>query len=191
MVVFISKTNLGALACTNTIFHIYCIRQWDAYAVFQEMQNPVTKMYFAFLTFIVPAVNKVNIEFQGTSLGIHKLCTSISSSLKPFSATLWNVTNWKTNLTHSSVSDPSNCLPLGDIYRGTKTESIYLEHSANIHRRDLLQFQIKTPNVYVALSKQMYKHFVSFNMLRNLELLQALDSINACQGKPKSLIPWL
>ena len=35
----------------------------------------------------------------------------------------------------------------------------------------------------------MLKRFLSYNLFRNLELLEALDPLNVCQGKPKSLIP--
>lgn len=33
------------------------------------------------------------------------------------------------------------------------------------------------------------KRFVSHDTFRNLELLEALDPVNVCEGKPKSLIP--
>ncbi|KAK4314253.1 hypothetical protein Pmani_014407 [Petrolisthes manimaculis] len=93
------------------------------------------------------------------------------------------------DLTQISVSDPSSFISLGDIYRGAKTESIYLEHSAAIAKRDLEQFQIKTLNFYVTLSRQMLKRFLSNNLFSNLQLLEALDPVNVFQGKPKSLIP--
>ena len=35
----------------------------------------------------------------------------------------------------------------------------------------------------------MLKRFLSSNLFRNLELLEALDPVNVCQGKPKPLIP--
>ncbi|XP_050710711.1 zinc finger protein 862-like [Eriocheir sinensis] len=54
----------------------------SASAILQELHNPVIKMYFSFLAYILPAVNKLNLDFQATSLRIHKLRTSISSSVK-------------------------------------------------------------------------------------------------------------
>lgn len=161
-----------------------------ASVVLQELQNPVTKMYFAFLAFILPAVNKLNLDFQATALRIHRLCTSLSNSLKGILANYMKPEKLKNrDLTQINVNDPSSYLSLGDIYRGARVESIYLEHCANIPKRELEQFQVKTLNFYVALSKQMMKRFLSHNMFKNLQLLEALDPVNVCQGKPKSLIP--
>ncbi|KAK4328250.1 hypothetical protein Pmani_001368 [Petrolisthes manimaculis] len=158
--------------------------------VLQELHNPITKMYFAFLSFILPAVNRLNLEFQATSLKIHRLHTSISSSFKGILSYFIKPEKLKNkDLTQISVSDPSSFISLGDIYRGAKTESIYLEHSAAIAKRDLEQFQIKTLNFYVTLSRQMLKRFLSNNLFSNLQLLEALDPVNVFQGKPKSLIP--
>lgn len=158
--------------------------------VLEELNNPVTKIYFAFLAFILPVVNKVYLEFQATSLRIHRLRASISSSFKDILGYFIKPEKLKNrDLSQISVSDPSNYLTLGDIYRGARTESIYLQHSTQIPKRDLEQFQVKTLNFYVALSRNMIKQFLSHNMFRNLELLEALDPVNVCQGKPKSLIP--
>lgn len=162
----------------------------SAAAILQELNNPITKMYFAFLAYILPAVNKVNLDFQATSLRIHKLRTSVCSSVKGILSNFMKREKLKdVDLSHVNISDPSNYLSLGDIYRGAVTESILLEHSSDICKRDLEQFQVRTLNFYVALSKQMLKRFLSSNLLNNLQLLEALDPSNVQQGKPKSLIP--
>lgn len=45
----------------------------SASRILKELQNPVNKMYYAFLAFILPSVNNLNIEFQAESFRIHKL----------------------------------------------------------------------------------------------------------------------
>ena len=78
---------------------------------------------------------------------------------------------------------------LEDIYCGARVESIALECSSRISRRDLCEFRVKTLNFYVTLSKQMLQRFLSSGMFENLQLLEALDPTNVRAGKPTSIIP--
>lgn len=161
-----------------------------ATAVLQELNNPVTKMYIAFLAFILPSVNKVNKEFQATSFRVHKLRTSINSSVKAILSNFMKKEAVKDkDLSKINPNDPSNYLKLEDIYCGARVESIALECSSSISRRDLCEFRVKTLNFYVTLSKQMLQRFLSSGMFENLQLLEALDPTNVRAGKPTSIIP--
>ena len=105
----------------------------------------------------IPAVNKVNVEFQATSFRVHKLCSSINSSVK---ATLINFLKKEAvkdkDLNKINPNDPSNYLELEDIYRGARVKSIGMENSSNILRKDIDEFHVKTLNFYVTLYKQMF-----------------------------------
>lgn len=161
-----------------------------ASSVLQELHNPVTKMFFAFLAFILPAVNKVNVEFQATSFRVHKLRKSINSSAKAILSYFMKRESLKDkDLREINLNDPSNYLKIEDIYRGAKVESIALESSSNISKKELHDFQVKTLNFYVTLSKQMFQRFLSSGMFDKLQLLEALDPENVREGKPKSVIP--
>lgn len=161
-----------------------------ASSVLEELHNPVTKMFFAFLAFILPAINKVNVEFQATSFRVHKLRKSINSSAKAILSYFMKKESLKDkDLSKINLNDPSNYLQIEDIYRGAKVESIALDSSSSISKRDLQDFQVKTLNFYVTLSKQMFQRFLSSGMFDKLQLLEALDPENVREGKPKSVIP--
>lgn len=96
-----------------------------ASSVLQELQNPVTKMFFAFLALILPAVNKVNVEFQATSFRVHKLKKSINSSAKAILSYFMRKESLKDkDLREINLNDPSHFLKIEDIYRGARVESI-------------------------------------------------------------------
>lgn len=125
-----------------------------ASSVLQELHNPVIKIFFAFLAFILPAVNKVNVEFQATSFRVHKLRNSINSSVKAIlSYFMKNEALKDKELSKLNLKDPSNYLEIKDLYRGARIESIALESSSSISKNDLHEFHVKTLNFYVTLSK--------------------------------------
>ncbi|KAK4291750.1 hypothetical protein Pmani_035437 [Petrolisthes manimaculis] len=161
-----------------------------ASSVLQELHNPITNMFFAFLTFILPAVNKVNVEFQATSFRVHKLWSSINSSVKAILSYFMKRESLKNkDLSKINPKDPSNYLKLEDIYRGARFESIALDCSSSISKKDLHEFQVKTLNFYVTLSNQMFQRFFSSGTFDKLQLMEALDPENVREGKPKSVIP--
>lgn len=58
-----------------------------------------------------------------------------------------------------------------------------------ISKKGLVEFQIKTLNLYITLSAQILKRFLSSNMFTNLELLKALDPTHFSQERSNSAIP--
>lgn len=98
-----------------------------------QSNNPVTKMFFAFLAFILPSVKKVNVEFQATSFRVYKLRNSINSSVKAvLSYFTKNEALKDKELSKLNLNDPSNYLKIEDIYQGARVESIALESSSSI-----------------------------------------------------------
>lgn len=112
-----------------------------ASSVLQELHNPITKMFFAFLAFILPAVNKVNVEFQATSFRVQKLWSSINSSVKAILSYFMKKESLKDkDLNKINPKNPSNYLKLEDIYRGARVVSIALECSSNNPKKNLHEF---------------------------------------------------
>ena len=89
--------------------------------ILQALQNPITKMYYAFLTYILLNVIKLNLEFHAENYRLHKLNKSLSSSVKSILANFVKREKVKNkDLNQININDPSTYLTINEIYRGAK-----------------------------------------------------------------------
>nr|XP_025034529.1 uncharacterized protein LOC112543793 [Pelodiscus sinensis] len=106
--------------------------------ILEGLQNPITKMYYAFLAYILPDINKLNLEYQAETFRIHKLRNSINTSVKGILSNFIKRENLKPNgISKININDPSTYLRIDDIYCGATVESIYLDNSRKISRKEL------------------------------------------------------
>lgn len=162
----------------------------SATVILDQLQNPINKMYYAFLAFILPVVNKINLEFQAESFRLHKFRNSISTSVKGILSYFVKREMIKNKeLEEIDIKDPSIYLKIEEVYHGTKVEAIYIENESKITYEMLKQFQVQTLNFYVKLTMQMCVRFLSHDTFKTLKLLEAMDPENVAQGKPRSIIP--
>ena len=162
----------------------------SADVILNQLLNPVNKMYYAFLAFVLPLVNKVNLEFQAENFRIHKLRSSISLSVKGILGYFVKREIIKKNeLQKINIKDPSIYLNIEGIYHGTKAETVYLENTSEITDIMLKEFRIRALNFYVELTKQMFVRFFSNDSFKTLELVEAMDPDNVAEGKPLSIVP--
>ena len=107
----------------------------------------MTKMYFAFLAYILPLVN---LEFQAESFRIHTLKKSISNGIKAVMNNFIKKELLKSiDFDKIDVGSPSNYVTLNNVYFGATAESILVKNGDKICPNKLTDFRVKVLNVYV------------------------------------------
>ncbi|XP_014788686.1 uncharacterized protein LOC106882505 [Octopus bimaculoides] len=102
-----------------------------------SLTNPITQMYYAFLAYILPDIIKLNLDFQSESYRMHK---SITCPVKGILGNFVKKEIVKNKALHEiNINDPSVYLPIAEIYRGAKGESIYIKKASSISTTELKQ----------------------------------------------------
>lgn len=183
------------------------LEQWDAHVLYFQgaaledhlesaekiygaLLNPVYKIYFSFLSHILPVVTKMNKEFQSEGVQIHhafeKVCALYRSVLSNYMKR--EVLNTQDIFT-VNPHDPSNFLSETDIYYGTKVQRLILEAGSTVETSLVSGFRVKCLNFYVELATQIRKRFMGINKV--MPLLTALDPKTAINQTMRDLTDLL
>lgn len=108
----------------------------NASAILSAMKNPIFKLYFLFLSYVLDLINKLNLEFQSEKLRVHKIS---ETTLSLYRTILSNYIQKgciaaQSNLYSLDASDPRNFLPLEMIYYGAKCEIFLLDKKEEIEK---------------------------------------------------------
>lgn len=182
------------------------IQNWDALILFftnecfnqnlhacdnilSSLKNPLYKLYFYFLSYILDIVNSLNLEFQSTKIKIHLLLNRTSdlykTILKTYIRPEYIIKN-KSNLKNIDPQNPQNFLPMDTIYFGAKVET-YLSENANVLNPDAIKnFKIKCLDFYIELAKQIKDRFDFGNPV--LSFITCFDPKSAISGEVSSII---
>jgi hypothetical protein len=140
--------------------------------IYQLLINPVNKLYLQFLEYVLPTFNSANLEFQSEIPKIQYLYSKMSGAYKLLLSYYIKPDYLKnTDVTKLQYRNPSNFLPLENIYLGPKV-AIELNNkvlsNAQQHelRKNCLSF-------YVEAAHQIYKRF-SFNS-KEAQLIKSLS----------------
>ena len=94
--------------------------------LFEQLSNPYTKLYFAFLSYIVPLVNKLNVIFQSKSPAIHKFQSQCVSAYKVLLSCFIKPNLIQSHVTLIDPFDPANHVPLSQLYLGVEAAKLLL-----------------------------------------------------------------
>lgn len=150
-----------------------------------KLQDPFTKLYLQFLEYSLSFFNNLNRQMQSEQPKIHELHSSVSSIYKTFLESfikreiILNVSLDKIN-----YKDPSNFLPLDEMYLGAKVSisinSLTTECDKNTFRKRCLQF-------FIEAASQINQRF-DFND-KVLIHICLLSPKNVCDKKNSSISP--
>lgn len=87
--------------------------------LFEQLSNAITKLYFAFLNYIMSLVNKLNVIFQSETPAIHKFHSNCTSAYKSILSCVVKPILLKGDVAVIDVRNPANNLPLAQLYMGT------------------------------------------------------------------------
>lgn len=157
------------------LYDIVYSRNKGQFLVFTENQRLHSKGYLHFAAQLI---------FHQHDIPERKLVRFLSDN-----ASLMKKKSIKDKYLHKiNPIDPSIYLELENIYCGGRVESIAMENSTIILKKNLQGFHVKTPNFYVTLFKQTFQRFLPSWMLEKLELLEAIDPANMREGTPNSSV---
>lgn len=128
-------------------------RNHSAHFLHESFDNSYIKLYFLFLDYILPIVNKLNIIFQGNECAVHNIFRNSSEMLKSIlSCYMKNCYISSTSVENIEPNSTVNFLDLKEMYLGIQvTKQI-----------SLLRQQSTKPNVTVSAIMDFLKRCQSF-----------------------------
>lgn len=162
----------------------------SAVHILNALNNPLFKMFFTFLGYILPIINKMNREFQSESVMIHTAYSNICAFYRTILSNYVkkDVLKSKSDPFEVEFKDPSNFLPENEWYCGSKVESMLADK--NVLEKlgsEASRFRLRCLDFYVELSKQISQRFKGLSDV--LPLLNACDPAIARENRVTSLVP--
>lgn len=158
-------------------------------SILSALNNNINKMYLYFLSYILKIINNINIEFQSERPRLHQLLPRVSAIFKQILKNylkLNYVNNTETN--KIEIRNPSNFLPLENMYLGFKVQEIIESVHVQLIPTELHNFRINCLNFYIELASQIKDRFPFGNEL--YAQLTWLDPQNIfSNNKVNSIIP--
>ena len=148
--------------------------------ILTALKDPVFKMYFAFLKYILPLVTKANELFQSESAQIQSARRAL---VKLYISVAHNYLRADRDESLETISpdNPRNFIPLPDMYCGANVEAIIL--ASAVPDELVASFRLRAQMFYVELCHQIQK---CFNFRDGTwKLLEAMDPVTDVQ----SIIP--
>jgi hypothetical protein len=148
------------------------------------LKNPVYKLYFLFLSYILEIVNQLNAEFQSQSPKIHLLLDRVTSLFKLILKSFIKKTYLDmTDIDKINILNPGNYLQPDEIYCGAKA-TVFISET-NINKEDLHNFRSRILEFYIELSHQIKQRF-KFND-KTLNFAKKFNPISVCSGEYNSI----
>lgn len=132
--------------------------------ILAALKNKVNKMYLYFLSYVLKIINNINIEFQSEKRRLHQLLPRVSLTFKQILKNFLKLDVCNSpEINKINHKDPSNFLPLENMYFGYKAQEIIDQHQIDSH--ELHNFRLKCLNFYIDLSSQIKDRFPFGNEL--------------------------
>lgn len=157
----------------------------SSHNILESLKNPIYKLYFYFLSYILDIINKLNIEFQSEKNKLHLLLKRTSSLYKNILRNFLAPDYLKINensLKNIDPKNPKNFLPIEKIYFGTRVELFSYE---NINKTEVNNFRLKCLEFYIELSAQLKSRFDFEDPV--LKFVQVFDPKEAISGHVSSI----
>ena len=151
------------------------------------MKNPILKLYFLFLDYVLPKFTGLNLMFQSAKVSIHCLHSSLVAIYKEFLSCYMVESYWKfTTLQNIDPSLQVNMLPLTKMYMGTKIALCLSTAEYRNRVPDVQYFLKRVQEFYVEATSQIKKRFLIGDPV--IEMLQVLNP-NTKHSEYPSLVP--
>ena len=180
------------------------IEQWDALIQFFQavagrdnllmsqktlslLQNPIWKLYFYFLEFVLPKFTELNTMFQSSKPSVHCLHRGLSATYRELLSCYLTEAYWKSvSLKDIDPTSRVNFLPLPRMYMGAKITLCLPKDEYKQRPADVQYFLKSVQEFYIEAASQVKKRFPIGDPI--VEMLQVLDPA-ASHAKFPSLVP--
>lgn len=106
--------------------------------LFEQLSDPITKLYFAFLNYILSLVNKLNVIFQSEAPIIHKFHANCTLAYTSILSCFVKPVLLKGNVTEIDVRNPANHLPLNQLYMGTDAARLLVSDAYKNVKKEMI-----------------------------------------------------
>ena len=141
--------------------------------IFTALKNPIFKLYFYFLSFILRKFTNFNKLFQSKTPNIHFLTNYLASTYKAFlSCYLLSTYIRSTSLHCVDLASPSNLLPLTSMNMGGKVSNFLTQSNISHLRNEIRGFLERVQLFYIEASLQIKSRFpIDYDILKSLVFL--------------------
>ena len=154
--------------------------------LYEQLSNPYTKLYFAFLNYVIPLVAKLNVIFQAKSPSIHNFHSHCVSPYKALLSCFVNPTVVRSHATVTDASDPANHLPLTKLYLGVEAPMLLATDEYKVLDKEALAECFKRcKQFYTELCCQLKKRLPLDNAV--MTELKFLDPQTVVSGSIQSI----
>lgn len=156
----------------------------SAKCIHNALRNPIYKVYYTYLSFVLEIVNKINLIFQKQKPIITDLLSTIEKYFRVILA-CYIKRNYleKNDIAAINVANPREYLNIDCMYFGAKTELLF----STLQSQELRDFKLRALDFYVCLAKQI-KNRIDFNN-PVLKAVNILTPTNALSGTCSSIMP--
>ena len=155
--------------------------------ILSHLQNPIWKLYFYFLDFVLPKFTELNVMFQSAKTSVHCLHMGLHAIYRDFLSCYLRDSYWRhTPLQHVDPASQVNFLPLTSMYMGAKVALCLPTQEYRQRAPDVQHFLKRVQEFYIEAASQIKKRFPIGDPI--IEMLQVLDPA-VSHSKFPSLVP--
>ena len=154
------------------------------------LQNPLWKLYFYFLDFVLPEFTQLNVMFQSSKTSVHCLHVGLLAIYREFLSCYLSEAYWKkTPLKDIDPTSQVNLLPLPKMYMGAMvTLSLAKEEYKQLRSTDIHHFLKCVQDFFIEAASQIKGRFPIGDPI--IEMLQVLVLVLATPSS-RHWFPWL
>lgn len=139
---------------------VFSHRILAAETILEKLNDPTNKMYLQFLEFILPLFNDLNKRMQSEKPQIHTLHHSVSSVCRTImDCYIKNDYLRKTAVENVQYRDPSNFVPLNELYLGPKVAAAVTNSTLGLTNQNLEAFQKRCLSFLIESVNQICMRF--------------------------------
>ncbi|XP_036142243.1 uncharacterized protein LOC118645406 [Monomorium pharaonis] len=127
--------------------------------IFDKLTDPLIKLTFQFLKFVLPLFCDLNLLFQAESFQLHNIYQSMYTTYVTILEFFIKPDLIKVDPLGINYNDAQNYLSLDEIYLGGEVTAVLIDNSCNINAESLVVFKTNCLHFYIEVLNQINKRF--------------------------------
>lgn len=140
--------------------------------ILAALKNPIFKLYYHFLSFVLPKFNRFNKLFQSETPNIHFLSNYLSSTYKAFLSCYLSPSYLRSTALDKIDPESANLLPLTSMNMGQEVSQFLVKPNIAQMKNDIMGFLQHVQLFYIEAAKQIKMRFpINDPILKSLTVL--------------------
>lgn len=199
---------LSLLACVDRMLEQYSALKLyfqgeylidsNAEEIYDQLSDPLNKLYLQFLSYALPILTDLNLEFQSDNPKVQYIYSKVETACRTILDNYIEPNYFKaTDVTNIQYKNPANFTKLEDVYLGAQCMLDLSTGNLGLSSQQIQIFRTNCLNFYVECAHQMFNRFPfhteSMQILRHLnfldwKLITKTQSISAAAHAFKNLL---